>query len=85
MSQATLMPLEFLRMFSNELRIVTTVGPNPYADYAVALQWIVEKRIDVRPILTHTLPFTEIQSAFEMAFDEPEKHGAVKIVMHFDD
>ncbi|MED5413821.1 MAG: hypothetical protein VYC64_02625, partial [Candidatus Latescibacterota bacterium] len=69
---------------SNEARIVTTVGPNPHADYAAALQWITEGRIDVRPMLTHTLPFADIQQAFTMAFEETEKHGAVKVVLHFD-
>ncbi len=77
--------LDFLRMFSNEIRIITTVGPNPHADYSPALQWITEGRIDVRPILTHILPFAEIQTAFTMAFEEPEKHGAVKVVLSFDE
>ena len=78
------MTIDFLRMFSNETRIVTTVGPNPHADYSPALQWITEGRIDVRPMLTHTLPFADIQQAFTMAFEETEKHGAVKVVLHFD-
>ncbi len=78
------MTIDFLRMFSNETRIVTTVGPNPHTDYSPALQWITEGRIDVRPMLTHTLPFADIQHAFTMAFEETEKHGAVKVVLHFD-
>ena len=78
------MSLDFLRMFVNETRIITTVGPNPHFDYSPALQWITEGRIDVRPMLTHVMPFAEIQQAFTMAFDEPEKHGAVKVVMSFD-
>ena len=78
------MTIDFLRMFSKETRIVTTVGPNPHADYSPALQWITEGRIDVRPMLTHTLPFADIQHAFTMAFEETEKHGAVKVVLHFD-
>ncbi|MBT3342231.1 MAG: zinc-binding dehydrogenase [Gemmatimonadetes bacterium] len=78
------MSIDFLRMFVNETRIITTVGPNPQVDYRPALQWIMEERIDVRPILTHTLPFAEIQQAFTMAFEEPEAHGAVKVVLTFD-
>lgn len=78
------MSIDFLRMFVNETRIVTTVGPNPQADYRPALQWITEGRIDVRPMLTHTLPFAEIQQAFTMAFEEPEVHGAVKVVLSFE-
>ena len=29
------------------------MGPDPHADYATALQWITEGRIDVRPMITH--------------------------------
>ena len=78
------MSLNFLRMFGNETRIVTTVGPDPHADYATALQWITEGRIDVRPMITHVLPFERIQQAFEMAFEEPAAHGAVKVVLSFE-
>ena len=78
------MSLHFLGMFGNETRIVTTVGPDPHADYATALQWITEGRIDVRPMITHVLPFERIQQAFEMAFEEPAAHGAVKVVLSFE-
>lgn len=78
------MSLNFLRMFGNETRIVTTVGPDPHADYATALQWITEGRIDVRPMITHVLPFERIQQAFEIAFEEPAAHGAVKVVLSFE-
>ena len=78
------MSLNFLKMFSNEAHIVTSVGPDPHTDYAVALQWITEGRIDVRPMITHVLPFEQIQEAFEMAFDAQAEHGAVKVVLSLD-
>lgn len=78
------MSLNFLQMFSNEARIVTTVGPNPHADYAAALQWITEGRIDVRPMISHVLPHEQIQRAFEMVFEEPAAHESLKVVLHFD-
>lgn len=77
------MSLNFLQMFSNEARIVTTVGPNPDADYAAALQWITEGRIDVRPMISHVLPHEQIQQAFEMAFETPAEHESLKVVLHF--
>ena len=77
------MSLNFLQMFSNEARIVTTVGPDPHADYAAALQWITEGRIDVRPMISHVLPHEQIQQAFEMAFEEPAVHESLKVVLHF--
>jgi threonine dehydrogenase-like Zn-dependent dehydrogenase len=78
------MELNFLQMFSNEARIVTTVGPNPHTDYAVALQWITEGRIDVRPMISHVLPHEQIQQAFEMVFEEPAANESLKVVLHFD-
>jgi L-iditol 2-dehydrogenase len=78
------MSLNFLQMFVNEARIVTTVGPNPHADYAAALQWLIEARIDVRPMISHVLPHEQIQTAFEAVFESPEEHESVKVVLHFD-
>jgi threonine dehydrogenase-like Zn-dependent dehydrogenase len=77
------MSLNFLKMFSNEARIVTTVGPNPHADYAAALQWITEGRIDVRPMISHVLPHEEIQQAFEMVFEDPAASESLKVLLHF--
>ena len=34
------MTLAFMEMFRKELRIVTSVGPNPGTDYTIALDWI---------------------------------------------
>ena len=73
--------LQFMKMFANEVRIITTVGPNPQKDYSLALDWIVQGRLDVRPMISHVLPFEEIQRAFEMAFDCPGEHKTVKVVM----
>ncbi len=78
-----IMTLRFGEMFGKELRLVTSVGPNPNEDYTIALDWITQGRLDVRPILTHVRPFEEIQKAFELAFDHPEKERAVKIVLKF--
>ena len=78
-----MMSLNFLKMFSNEARIVTTVGPNPHADYAAALQWITEGRIDVRPMISHVLPHEEIQQAFEMVFEDPAASESLKVLLHF--
>jgi 2-desacetyl-2-hydroxyethyl bacteriochlorophyllide A dehydrogenase len=75
--------LEFLRLFNNEVRIITSVGPNPQRDYAIARDWIVQGRLDVRPILTHVLPFEQIQEGFEMFFDRPAESKAVKVVLRF--
>ena len=77
------MTLSFMNMFKKELQIVTSVGPNPSLDYTLALDWITQGRLNVRPILTHLMPFEKIQEAFELAFEHPETDGAVKVVLAF--
>ena len=78
-----LVTLRFLDMLRKELRLILTVGPNPEMDYRPALDWIVQGRIDVGPIVSHVLPFEQIQEAFTMAFDDPEPHQALKVVLKF--
>ena len=78
-----LMTVKVLDMLRQELRLVFSIGPNPDRDYRPALDWIVQGRIDVTPIVSHVLPFAEIQQAFAMAFDDPEPHQALKIVLKF--
>ena len=46
---------------------MTSLGPNPEQDYAAALSWITSGRLDPRPLITHSLPFEQIQEGFEIA------------------
>ena len=77
------MELEFGKMFGNETRIITSVGPNPQRDYTIARDWIVQGRLDVRPMLTHVLHFEQIQEGFDMFFRDPAGSGAIKVVLKF--
>jgi threonine dehydrogenase-like Zn-dependent dehydrogenase len=77
--------LPLMEMQRKELRLVTSVnyGDNPYEDYAVALDWIMQGRIDVGPMVTHVLPFEQIQRGFELAVDRPVADRPVKVVLQF--
>ena len=77
------MELEFGKMFTNETHIITSVGPNPQKDYTIARDWIVQGRLDVRPMLTHVLPFEQIQEGFDMFLNRPAESGAIKVVLKF--
>lgn len=70
-------------MYRKELRLITSIGPNPDRDYRVALDWIVQRRVDVAPVVSHVLPFDQIQQGFSMAFDEPQQHRALKVLLAF--
>ena len=78
-----LMTVNMLNLLRQELRLIFSIGPNPDRDYRPALDWIVQGRIDVAPVVSHVLPFAHIQRAFDMAFVDPEPHQALKIVLKF--
>lgn len=67
-------------LFKN-LTVTTSVGPDFTRDFPLAMQWIGEGRIDVKPLLTHSFPLSEIQTAFETFSDR--KDGACKVLIRF--
>ena len=77
--------LPLLKMQRQELRLVTSVnaGDNPIDDYANALDWILQGRLDVRPLISHILSFENIQPAFELALDKPIEARPVKVILRF--
>mgnify|MGYP002039694819 CR=1 FL=1 len=82
-NKEALVKLPFREIFGKEARFITSAGPDPEHDYTAAVQWIVEGRIDVRPIVTHVLPIEEIQAGFDMAFANPQEQKPIKIVLRF--
>lgn len=77
--------LPLLTMQRKEINLVMTVnaGDNPYDDYATALDWIEQDRLDVMPLITHTLPFEQIQRAFELFVDRPADERPIKVVLQY--
>ncbi len=84
-NHAGVIKLPMMDMQRKELKLVLSVnyGDNPYPDYALALDWIAQGRLDVSPLVTHVLPFSEIQRGFELAVDKPLEEKAVKVVLEF--
>ncbi len=73
--------LNFNVFFRKELRMIASVGPDLTMDYPYALDMILKGAVDVRPMLTHDMPFEEIQKGFDMAVARDD--DAVKIVLSF--
>lgn len=61
--------------------LTTSIGPDFTRDFPLAMQWIGEGRIDVRPLVTHSFPLSELQTAFETFSDR--KDGACKVLIRF--
>ncbi len=77
-------PMPFREMFSKNISLIHSVGPEVQPDFSLAMDFIHQGRIDVSPILTHDFPFTEegVQAAFEHFVER--KDGAVKVVIHYE-
>ncbi len=71
----------FAEFFRKNIRFIGSVGPDVQNDFPLAMDMIAQGRIDVSPIITHHLPFTEAQKGFEMALHK--KNEAIKIVLDY--
>jgi len=68
-------------LFVKNLTVHTSVNPDFEVDFPLAMQWIAERRIDVKSLVTHRYPLSEIQRAFETFRDHTE--GALKVLVEF--
>jgi len=73
---------EFVKFFRKELKLIASVGPDPAADHGLALALITQDRIDVSPLITHRVPFSDIQRGYEMA--ERKEGDPIKIIVEFE-
>ena len=72
----------FADFFRKNIRFIGSVGPDAPNDFPLAMDMIAQGRLDVAPIITHHLPFTEAQLGFEMALNR--KDAAIKIVFDYE-
>ena len=72
----------FADFFRKNIRFIGSVGPDTPNDFPLAMDMIAQGRLDVAPIITHHLPFTEAQLGFEMALNR--KDEAIKIVFDYE-
>ncbi len=67
--------------FVRNVTVHTSVNPDFDRDFPLAMRWLAEGRIDLGPLVTHTYPLREIQTAYETFRDR--KDGAQKVVIEF--
>jgi len=67
--------------FMRNITIHTSVGPDFEIDFPLAMRWLAEGRLDLGPLVTHTYPLRDVQTAFETFRDR--KDGAQKVVLEF--
>jgi len=74
-------PIQYPKIIRKNISVIGSIGPEAQADFPLAMRWIVEGRIDVSPIITQRMPFTEVQRGFEMFTRERDK--SIKIVLEY--
>lgn len=67
-------------LFKN-LTVHTSINPDFSRDFPLAMRWIGEGRINVKPLITHRFPLAEIQEAFEVFLEK--RDGALKVLVEF--
>ena len=75
-------PFGFGDLFRKNIRLIGSVGPDAQNNFPLAMDMIAQGRIDVSPMITHRLPFTEVQRGFELSLYK--KDEAIKIVLEYD-
>ena len=63
------------------LSMVGSGGPEVKRDFPLAIDMIVQGRTDVSPIVTHVIPFDEVQRGFEIFTKRTD--GAIKVVLDY--
>lgn len=69
------------QLFYKNATVHTSVNPDFRRDFPLAMRWLAEGRIDLRPLITHKYPLSQIQTAFETFRDR--KDGAQKVLVEF--
>ena len=75
-------PFDMMESLRKQQRLITTVGtqfePN-LRSFRLAMAMIEDGRIDVRPLISHCLPFGQLGQAMELAYRRTE--AAVKVLV----
>jgi len=70
------------KAFMKNLTIHHSVGAKDAGDFLAAADLIAKGDVDLKPLLTHSLPFEEAQKAYELFVDRKDK--AIKVVIDFE-
>jgi threonine dehydrogenase-like Zn-dependent dehydrogenase len=72
----------YTRLFRQNITLIGSVGADVVPNYSLARDMIVQGRVNVAPLITHVLPFAEIQRAYELFVDRED--GAIKVVLDYE-
>jgi threonine dehydrogenase-like Zn-dependent dehydrogenase len=71
--------MKFFRKHPIAVSSSRTEQEKDYRSFKLAMDMIVQKRIDVTPLISHNLPLSKIDRAYDLALYK--KDGAVKVLL----
>ena len=74
--------MDFGKIIRQNISLIGSIGPDVQNDFPMAMDMIVQGRINVAPIISHLLPFYHVQRGFEMFVNRTD--GAIKVVLNYD-
>ena len=75
-------PFRFADFFRKNIQLIGSVGQEVHTDVPLAMDMIIQGRINVAPVITHRLPFRDAQRGFDLALSK--RDGAIKIIFEYD-
>jgi len=75
-------PFAYSEFFRLNLNMISTVGPNVVPNFSLARDLIAQGRFDAAPLVTHVLPFEDIQRGYELFTNRLD--GAIKVIIDYD-
>jgi threonine dehydrogenase-like Zn-dependent dehydrogenase len=66
-------------IYDKRLKITSTIGPELERDIHQALRYIIEGRVNVKPIITHRFPLDRVHEAYEVYAER--QRGCVKVIV----
>lgn len=73
--------IRYSDFFRRNVTFIGSVGLDVQNDVPLAMDMLRQGRIDVSPMITHHLPFTDAQRGFELSLHK--KDGAIKIIFDY--
>ena len=70
--------MDLFKMMANEIMMVGSIADSRHAEFAEALEMIAEGKIDLSPMISHRVAFTQFFDAVAIASD-PAKSAKVML------
>jgi threonine dehydrogenase-like Zn-dependent dehydrogenase len=74
--------LHFTEIFRREARLISSVGPDIQREFPIAVEMIASGALNVKPLVTHQMPYTQMQEAYSMFAER--RDGVIKAVLRCD-